>query len=447
MTTAVGSRAVAEPLGFIADLSWQDVPPAVQRRVAWLLLDFVAVSVAGRAAPAATIAADYASAVHAGDRATALVDGRRLSVPGAAWSNGVLANVLDWDDGHRLTKGHPGAIVVPAALAAAEAADASLEELLVAIVVGYEIAIRAGIRQHARSPEYHASGSWGSLGAAAAAARLFALGPARTRHALGLAEYHAPIALIMRSVDDPAMTKDATGWGAFLGTSSALLAQAGFTALESTFLVDWDPLELGARWELTNLYVKPYPCCRWTQPAIAAACRLREARHFAAADVERVTIRTFAAAGGLARRLPATTEDAQYNLVWPTAYALVHGDFGVDGVLRDFRDPEVAAIDAKTAVVVDAAMTDAFPARRLANVEVVLAGDRVLRSGPTEAGGEPEDPSWEAVVERKARRFVDPSITASVVQAAVPAPNERLGGRTLADLLGLLAFGSSGGHA
>ena len=146
-----------------------------------LLADLAAVCVAGRPAPASELAAAYASAVHPGDEATALLDGRRLGAVGAAWCNGVLANVLDYDDGHRLTKGHPGAVVIPAALAAAQLADATAEELLLAVVVGYEIAIRAGVALHARDDGYHASGAWGGLGAAAAAARLLGLGRDRDR--------------------------------------------------------------------------------------------------------------------------------------------------------------------------------------------------------------------------------------------------------------------------
>ena len=129
---------------FTRDLRWDEVPPAVRERMR-RCCDHVAVCEAGRTAPASLIAAEYASEVHAGDRATALVDGRRLSAPGAAWANGVLANVLDYDDGHRITKGHPGAMVIPAALATAEAVDASATAFLAAVLVGYEVALRAGV--------------------------------------------------------------------------------------------------------------------------------------------------------------------------------------------------------------------------------------------------------------------------------------------------------------
>ena len=121
----------------ILRLEWADVPHAVRSKIELLLRDFVAVSVAGRPTPTACIAADYATAVHPGDAATALLDGRKLAAPGAAWANGVLANALDFDDGHRLVKGHPGANVIPAALAVAEASGASTEQLLAAIAVGY----------------------------------------------------------------------------------------------------------------------------------------------------------------------------------------------------------------------------------------------------------------------------------------------------------------------
>lgn len=172
----------------------------------------------------------------------------------------MLANALDFDDGHRLTKGHPGVVVIPAALAIAESTHPTVDELRTAIIVGYEVAIRAGLDLHARSLEYHASGAWGALGAAAAAGRLLGLDETRMRHALGLAAYHAPIAPIMRSVADPAMTKDACGWGTLVGVSSASLARDGFTALASDVAAGAD---LGVRWHLLDIYVKTFPCCRF----------------------------------------------------------------------------------------------------------------------------------------------------------------------------------------
>lgn len=394
--------------GFIRELEWEDVPGEVAERVSLLLADFAAVCVAGRPAPASLLAADHAAAVYPGGDAVALLDGRRIGAVGAAWANGVLANALDLDDGHRLTKGHPGAVVIPAALAAAQLADAGPEELALAVLVGYEIAVRAGVALHGRDPSYHASGAWGSLGAAAATARLLGLDEGQIRHALGLAEYHAPIAPIMRSVAEPQMTKDACAWGAALGVESALLAARGFTSLRPEYLEAADG-DLGPSWRVSELYVKAYPCCRWTQGAIRAALEATGGRPLSADDVDGVTIRTFAAAEALARVVPTTTEEAQYSLVWPVATVLARGGFTVSDVLGPWNVPALEALADRTEVVVDPGLTAAFPERRLTAVEVRLRGGQRLSTGPLEARGESDDPEWETVVCDKVTALVDPA--------------------------------------
>ncbi len=429
--------AVGDQVTTFADgLHWNDVPPAVQRHVALLLLDCAAVIEAGRTAPAALIAADHASEAYGGDAATALLDGRRLSVPGAAWANGVLANVLDYDDGHRITKGHPGAMVIPAALAVAESRGASAEEFLEAVLVGYEVAVRAGILLHEREAQYHASAAWGSLGVAVAAGRLLGLDPQRLGHAVGIAEYHAPIALMPRAVADPAMTKDTCGWGGMLGTSAALLADRGFTGLESEFMLTTGDLALGERWEVLEIYLKPYPCCRWSQPGIDAALRLRPDP----TRIESVVVRTFAEADLLSRRRPTSTEEMQYSLVWPIATALARGCFGVDEVLGGFDDPLVAKIAARIRVEVDAELTRAFPARRLAELEVVSSDGTTVRSGAIEAEGEPHTAGWEDVVAGKVLRFLDQEVALPLALRPEP-PATTVSGCSRDELVRLLAFG------
>jgi 2-methylcitrate dehydratase PrpD len=421
---------------FASDLRWDEVPELVQRRIALLLLDSAAVIEAGRTAPAALIAADHASEVHGGDAATALLDGRRLSVPGAAWANGVLANVLDYDDGHRITKGHPGAMVIPAALAVAESIEASATEFLEAVLVGYEVAIRAGILLHDREAQYHASAAWGSLGVAVASGRLLGLDPPRLRHAVGIAEYHAPIASMTRAVADPAMTKDTCGWGGLIGTSAALLARRGFTGLDSEFMLTTGDLGLGERWEVLELYLKPYPCCRWSQPGIDAALRLRPDP----ASIESVVVRTFEAADLLSRRRPGNTEEMQYSLVWPIATALARGRFGVEEVLGGFDDPLVARIAERIRIEVDPELTRAFPARRLTELEVVSSDGTTVRSGVIEAEGEPHATSWEDVVAGKVLRFLDPDVALPL--ALQPRPRDGcVSGRSRDELARLLAFG------
>jgi 2-methylcitrate dehydratase PrpD len=406
-------------LGFVTDLTYEEVPGEVRQRLRLLLLDLMAVSAAGRPAPAARIATDTAAVLFGGDAATAWLDGTPMSVAGAAFANGVLANVLDHDDGHPLTKGHPGAVVIPAAAAVAQAVRATAEEFLLAVLIGYEVAIRAGIEQHARRPQYHGSGSWGALGAAAAAARLLKLGPDLTRQALGLAEYHAPISLIMRSVAEPAMTKDAIAWGAHTGVTAAYLARAGFTGTESEFGAagerDW-----GARWHVLDLYVKPYPCCRWAQPAVRAASDLIAGTGPLRPELVRsVEIRTFAAAAALAGRPPRSTEEAQYSLRWPVACLLAHGRFGVPQVLGGFDDPATLEMMQRIQVVVDPVLSERFPGERLSSVSVGLTDGTVRAGSPVTARGDVGDPAWDDLVREKAVRYLGAFPEADIDRPAV----------------------------
>jgi 2-methylcitrate dehydratase PrpD len=421
-------KALAE---FVTGLGLDDVPTATRARLGLLLSDMAAVCTAGRPAPASAMAAAYADTAHPGAEATLLVDGRRTGTVGAAFANGVLANVLDFDDGHRLTKGHPGAVIIPATLAAAQRVDASVAEWLAAVVIGYEVAIRAGIALHDRDHSYHASGAWGAVGAAVATSRLLALDGPATLAAAGLAEYHAPIAHIMRSCAEPQMTKDACAWGASVGVSSALLAAQGFTSVRPEFL-DSELDDLGRRWRLEELYIKAYPCCRWSQGATAAATQATGGRTLAAGEVRRVTVRTFAAADGLAKVLPDTTEEAQYSVLWPVACVLARGRFGVAEVLGPFTDPEVRAMFERVEIEVDPALTAQFPDRRLTAVEIELSGGERLAAGPLEAPGEPDDPGLPAVVASKVSELMG----AGEPQAV--AADERIGSHAPERLLQIL---------
>jgi 2-methylcitrate dehydratase PrpD len=196
---------VSDVLEFVVGLTWQQVPPEVRRRLGMLCLDASVAARAGTPLRSARIITDYVAATMRGDEATCLLDGRRVSAPGAALANGTVMNAVDYDDGHSLAKGHPGAVIIPAALAMAESTGASHEEFLLAIVIGYEVGLRAAIAQHDRWPLFHSSGTWGAVGAAAASARLLKLAPERVDAAIGLAEYHAPVDLIMRAVAEPTM--------------------------------------------------------------------------------------------------------------------------------------------------------------------------------------------------------------------------------------------------
>ncbi len=263
---------------FILDTNWQNIPTDVQHQSKRCLLDTLGALLAGTETPVGGLMAGIATAQFNGNDATIFVSGSRVSASGAALANGFAGNALDIDDGYRLIKGHPGACVLPAVLAAGEmVSSCSGKQFLTALVVGYEIGIRSGLIRHALYETYHSSGSWGALAGAAAAGKIMGLDSTTLRNALGTAEYHAPISPMMKGIAKPSMVKDSIGWGAMVAVMSVLMAQKGFTGIEPLFddtpKAEWCDM-LGHAYEILNLYFKPYAACRWAQPAIAGALKI-----------------------------------------------------------------------------------------------------------------------------------------------------------------------------
>ncbi|MEM7376425.1 MAG: MmgE/PrpD family protein [Pseudomonadota bacterium] len=174
----------------LVDFTLAPVQPTERmRRITLLsLYDWCVVSHAGRAEPVAAAVRAYATQNGGTPESTAV--GSTLAVPAtaAALVNGTVSHALDYDDTHFDYIGHPSVAVIPAALAVAEATHASDDALLESLVVGLETATRVGrwLGRGHYAAGFHITGTAGSVGATAAAARLLALSPAQTANALSL---------------------------------------------------------------------------------------------------------------------------------------------------------------------------------------------------------------------------------------------------------------------
>lgn len=429
------SRSVPE---FIRDLRWADVPPAVAERVAWLMVDAAVAAELGCRVDAAAIIGDLAAECFGGNQATSLLDGRRLSAPGAALVNGTILNAVDIDDGHSLAKGHPGAVVIAAALAVAETTDADMEEFLTATLIGYEVAVRAALALHARSAVFHSSGTWGAVGAAAAAGRLLGLDTRQISWALGHAEYTAPVDLIMRGVASPSMAKDAMGWAAHVGVTAAMLAQRGFTGHASEYEESVTTSDLGQRWQVMEVYVKPYPCCRWAHPALDATRLVLDelGDDLGPNTIRRIEIRTFAAAAALNSAVPDSSEGAQFNLRWPVASMLAAGTFTMDSITTALTHPTARQLHELVEVVVDDELSAAFPAVRGSRVSVELTDGRRSTHRVERARGEADDPNWSEVIKDKAIEYLGAGDDDFPLR--VTPPRSRLGHRPFLEVKSVL---------
>lgn len=392
-------------LRFIQQTTWDALPTEVQHQSKRCLLDALGALIGGTAAPVSKLMTQVAHEQFGGDAATILVDGSRTSLIGAALANGFAANALDIDDGFRLVKGHPGTCILPVILAAGERADPAGAEFLTAFVIGYETAIRAGLILHSTHRTYHCSGSWGALGGAAAGGRLLGLDPDALRHAMGAAEYHAPFAPMMKGIAVPAMVKDAIGWGCMAAMSAVLMAEKGFTGVQPLFDDGPEPAwidSLGREYMFLNLYFKPYSACRWAQPAVEGVLKIQRENGLSPPDIAAIKIKTFTEAAALSRAYPANTEEAQYNMAFPIAAALLDGEVGPAQTLPPrLFDADIRSLMDRIDVTPADRFNREFPARALAEVVIETADGRSIKSGVMSAkwdaaSGLPTDAEREA---------------------------------------------------
>ena len=357
------------------------------------------------------------------DAATCLLDGSRAALGAAAFCNAVLCHVRIQDDAH--PAGHMGTVIVPAALAAAEMRGASGDELLAAVIAGYEVALRIG-RDHAADLSlrgFRTTPIYGAFGAAAAGARLFGLNAQDTLHALattthamgalrefadaGTDEYPFQVGYAARN----GLTAALLASEGIAGTATALTGRAGFFRAFGKRDKDYAArlLEgLGTFYEMERVTYKPYPGGQWHRSVIDAFIALREQAAGDAIESAQVRMHPFEAKFlGLDYNGPFHTyAQAFFSIPFCAALAWLHGTVTF-AALNRFDDPAVLDVMARTRVVSDDTCERYKPV-----IHVTLKDGRTLERSEA-AGEEIYNLTWDIAVDMT-RRFC--------IEARVPPP-------------------------
>ncbi len=387
---------------FSAGISLDRLPPQVTERARFLLLDLVGNIVRARhdaESTASFLAATRAMGLAAGN-AGVFGDAARYTPAGAAFLNGALGHSLDFDDTHAAASLHPGAPVVPAALAAGEMAGASGTDVLAAIVAGYEVTCRIALALPAGEHYdrgFHPTATCGAFGAAAAAARVFGLDAAGIESALGtvLSQCAGSLQFLVNG----AWTKRfQVGWAATNGLMAATLVREGFKgateALEGShgFMHAYAPnprpdravQDLGTVFELMHTAVKPYPSCRYGHAGIDAALALRAEHALKPDEIEHVTL-GLPRSGMMLIGQPADKKadpqnvvDGQFSGPFVIACALATGAMGWDSY-QLLHDATVRGLLARITCEQDPEIETEFPANMSGKITIAARGQQFVR--------------------------------------------------------------------
>jgi 2-methylcitrate dehydratase PrpD len=329
--------------------SSKSLPEDVATAARLHFLDAIGVGLASAGSPIGAAYRAYAKEVAKGGPATVFGQANGASAADAAMINGGLIHSLEFDDTHTASIAHGSAVLAAAALAVAEAQNASGAALLGAYARGWEVLIRFGL---AAPNGFHAKGFMstsvtGTLVSALLAAELMGLDEDRTVAAIGIALSQA--SGVMEFLTNGSSVKSLhPGWAAHGGVVAAMLARSGMTGPETSLdgkhglfrqFTNNDGAaarfreliaDLGREWHLPKAAYKFYPCCHYLHPFIEAASKLAE-RGVRADDVERILCRVPQGEAAVicepweTKQSPATGHAARWSLPITVAAQLVDG--------------------------------------------------------------------------------------------------------------------------
>ena len=406
----------------LRSLSPTAIPPNVREAARLHLLDAIGVGLAAAATGAGTPYLKAAPSLNgSGGPAGIFGSGDGFAAATAALANGGMIHGLEYDDTHTGSIVHGSSVIAATALAAAQSAEASGDDLLVAYIKGWEVLIRVGLAAPGQfqAQGFQVTSVGGALGAALVAAELMKLDDTRSVDAVGIALSQAS-GVFEFLINGSTVKSLHAGWAAHGGIVAATLAKAGLTGpatafegqfgLFRRFAMDAEAAgrfaatieTLGTEWHLPQAAFKFYPCCHYIHPFIEALDIALRQKPGSTVDTILCEIPPGAAAliaDPWERKLrPQTGHEARYSLPIALAARLVEGAV----TPATFASAPSAAIVAKAERISACAMENAnFPQRFEARLHLKFADGRTTEVYVDDVfGGARRPPPREAVLEK-----------------------------------------------
>jgi 2-methylcitrate dehydratase PrpD len=332
---------------FIVDTGYDNIPHDAVEKAKRTALDCLAAALAGVVEPVSQTITAYITKLGGPTQASVFGAGLKVSVPDAALANGSIAHALDYDDcGVKI--GHPSVLVLPAVLSLGEHLGASGQETLTAYIVGLEIEGKLALHADFKLMQARLNHQtwYGSVGAAAACAKLLRLDVAKTRMALGIA---ANFACGLAANHGSMAAAAGAGNACRNGVVAALMAQEGFTANPNIIEAKngfFDTLvgpghydaermteSLGNPFYIVSpgIGLKKYPSCYHTHRALDGVLQLIGEHRLSDKDIAEVDVGTSERAMRvLAFSEPATPYQAKYSMPHCIAAAMVDQQVTLD---------------------------------------------------------------------------------------------------------------------
>jgi 2-methylcitrate dehydratase PrpD len=393
---------------FVSSLKYEDLPEKVRILAKYCFLDWLASAYAGSQEEPVRMMVEVVKGMPGKPECTVIPDGSKNICLLGALVNGASSHMVEMDDLHRPSIFHPAAPIIPAALAVAEREQRSGRDLIVAIVVGYEVGIRvAKMVGKSHYHFWHTTATCGTFGAAAAASKLLLVNSQGVVWALGSAGTQA--SGLWEFLPESAMSKQLhPGKSALNGILAALLAQRGFTGAEQIFegergfcratSRDYDFHEvtnrLGREYQMEGNSFKIHASCGHTHSALDAALILARETGILPPEIEKVRVRLYSPALELLRDVTLSNPYiAKFHIPFCIATALKFGKVGLEAFTEErLHDGDVKGLMSRVELAGDSALDEEYPEKWGAVVEILTKDGRSHSRKVEYPKGDPQNP-------------------------------------------------------
>jgi 2-methylcitrate dehydratase PrpD len=409
---------------FITGLNASDIPASAMEMAGRCVLDAFGAAIAGFQTPAAVAVRGFGSTFFPNGPAVIWLSDRKATPAGAAMINAAAACAQDLDDGHREAGGHPGAAIIPAGLAAAEAAGADGMRFLAAVVVGYEIGLRISAARDMKAVDTYSTGRWCGYGAAAAGGWLRGLKKDHLAQALAISGIYAPLQSASAYSRMEHHTKEGIPWATLTGLAALDLAESGYRGPLDIFdHIDHFNIEkildgLGETWAIEQTYFKPYSCCRWLHAPIDCLLDLMNQHNLKADQIISAEVHTFKRALNIKNHThPNSIEGAQYSIPFCLAVAAHEGAAALLPLSASLlARPDLSNWAKRISLHFDPEAEAMFPAMTKARIVLETCQGR-LEGSVDHPFGDPANPMSAGDLENKFRRVAGMSLSKDRVSA------------------------------
>ena len=392
---------------FVTETRLEDLEGPTVAAAKTVVLDTIGAVLAGSRLPENAKFAELARNLSNSGAATLFGHRGKVQPPFAALVNATAGVSLEMDEGNRLGGGHPSIHVAPGAIAVAEEQGASGKELLESLIVGYEVTSRIGTATTLR-PEIHSHGTWGTMGTAAATARLLGFDADETRQTMNVAMSMSPANSWTPCLEGATVRNVYPGRSGFQGVLAAHLLRCGFTGVNDgptdlyTAILGTgfdteavvDGLGEPGGYRIQQNYFKLHACCLYNHPVLDAVQAMTQRETFHTADVARVHVDAPPIGATLSDPEPKNMLAAKFSIPYAVAASLVHGSTDITAFYPDrVADPRIKDLAQKVELEADPKMDLRrydYPAAR---VTVSLKDGRVIEESVTTQYGDTRNPA------------------------------------------------------